>query len=222
MGPRGRAWSELGGQMGKKLWECPLVEYVLGFPGTKTESLCLASLRRGGPSKFEEIFFKWVPHRRNSHRDVPSSQLGSKHVGHLAHLQKIWLESMCFSAGTPLPSLGLIAQASLEEFQLSTPVAPRCCRHMPSLWLGSLRWSAPSSSEIGVGLWHNIFLCSKPYPSADQLYGHVWASTLAAPAFNTINFFLQGCSLEVGPLAVSGWQTGQFPRESTPSALVLR
>ena len=56
---------------------------------------------------------------------------GPKHVGHQAHLQKNWSESTRFSGGTPSLLLGLMAQTSLEEFQLSAPsphdVIDTCC-----------------------------------------------------------------------------------------------
>ena len=76
---------------------------------------------------------------------------GPKHVGYQAHLEKVWLESTRFSAGTPSLLLGLMAQASLEEFQLST-LSPHdiidVCRLRGR---GPKVVFAPSPIEIGLG-----------------------------------------------------------------------
>ena len=128
-----------------------------------------------------------------------------------------------FQLGPPSLLLGLVGPGLPGRISIECPVAPRCHRHLPSSRPGSLRWSAPSSIEIELGC-DATFLSvpspTPPWPSRTATYEPVRARTLAAPALNTPIFFLQGCSLEVGPLAVSGWQTGRFPGESTPSALV--
>ena len=58
---------------------------------------------------------------------------------------------MRFSGGTPLPSLGVDGPDLPGRISVERPIAPRCGRHLPSSRPGSLRWSAPSPTEIGLG-----------------------------------------------------------------------
>ena len=109
-----------------------------------------------------------------------------------------------FQLGPPSLLLGLMAQASLEEFQLSAPVAPRRRRHLPSSRPGSLRWSAPSPIEIGLGCDATFFSVpnpTPPCPSRTAAYEPVRARTIAPPAVNT-----QFCLARVFPGGRCFWR----------------
>ena len=106
MGPRARGlvWGLGGGQTGKKFWDCPLVGYVLGCPGTKTESLCLASMWRGGFLKFEGNFPLNGCHiTENGCRDIPFSHLGSQTCRVPGSLGKSLIGVYAFFSWDPSP-----------------------------------------------------------------------------------------------------------------------
>ena len=105
----------------------------------------------------------------NSRRDVLFSHLGSQTCQVPGSLGENLIGVYAFFSWGPLSLLlGLMAQASLEEFQLSTPslhdVVDMCRLHGP----GSLRWFTPSPIEIGLGCDAKFFslLSATPPPTS--------------------------------------------------------
>ena len=156
------------------------------------------------PQSLREILFKWVPHCRKWSQGHSVFTSGVPNMsGTRLTCKKFDLRRHVFQVGPPSLLLVLMAQTTLEEFQLSAPSphdvvdtcrlhgrGPRGGLHQVQLKSG---WAATQSvSPFRVLL---LLLTSvRPHTSP---YKPVRARMLAA-------FFLQRCSLEVGPLAVSG------------------
>ena len=89
-----------------------------------------------------EIFFKWVPHRGKQSQGCSVFTSGVPNMSGTRLTWKKFDWSQCvFQLGPPSLLLGLMAQASLEEFQLSTPslhdIVDVCRLHSWGPWGGS-------------------------------------------------------------------------------------
>ena len=74
------------------------------------------------PQSFREILFKWVPRRRKRSQGHSVFTSGVPNMsGTRLTCKKFDPSRRVFQVGPPSLLLGLMAQTSLEEFQLSTP-----------------------------------------------------------------------------------------------------
>ena len=152
-GPKGLgSGPRLGGSDGQKILRLPTGGVCVGTPGHK-DGIALPHL-----------YMTWWPLEvwgkfslNGCHVMENSAGMfcfhiwGPKHVGYQAHLEKIWLELMHFSAGTPLPSLGVDGPGLPGRISIEHPITPQRHRHVPSSRPGSLMWFTPSPIEIELG-----------------------------------------------------------------------
>ena len=104
------------------------------------------------PQSLREILFKWVPrHRKRSQGHSVFTSGVPNMSGTRLTCKKINRRQHVFQLGTPLPSLGVDGPGLPGRISIERPITPPHHRHLPSLRLGSPRWSAPSPTEIGLG-----------------------------------------------------------------------
>ena len=124
MGPR--VWGLVrgsGGSDGQKILRLPTDGVCVGMPGHKDGiTLPRLSTMLAVPQSLREVSFKWVPrHRKRSQGHSVFTSGVPNMSGTRLTCKKIDLSRRVFQVGPPSLLLGLMAQTSLEEFQLSAP-----------------------------------------------------------------------------------------------------
>ena len=125
------------------------------------------------PQSLRVILFKWVPCRRKRSQGHSVFTSGVPNMsGTRLTCKKFDLSRRVFQLGTPLPSLAVDGPDLPGRISVERLITPRCGRHLPSSRPGSLRWSAPSPTEIRLGCDAKFFSVPSATPSLTGVRPH--------------------------------------------------